>query len=41
MHLPIKQFGQWMHECREKLKMAEGDGGRFLGNSALAFSEIA
>ena len=30
-----------MHGSQEKLKMAEGDGGRFLGNCALEFSEIA
>jgi len=38
---PYKNFGQWMHESREKLKMAEGDGGQFLGNRALEFSEIS
>jgi len=29
-----------MHGSQEKLKMAEGDGGQFLGNHALEFSEI-
>jgi len=38
MHLPIKQIGQWMHQSREKVKMAEGDGGRFLENRALEFA---
>jgi len=30
-----------MHRSREKLKMVEGDGGRFLGNHALEFFEIS
>ena len=30
-----------MHEFREKLKIVEGDGGRFLGNRALEFAEIS
>jgi len=30
-----------MHRYREKIKMAEGDGGLFLGNHALEFAEIA
>jgi len=30
-----------MHGSREKLKMAEGEGGRFLGNHVMEFVEIA
>jgi len=30
-----------MHGSRGKLKMAEGDGGQFLGNRVLEFVEIA
>ena len=30
-----------MHESREKIKMAESDGGQFLENHALEFVEIA
>lgn len=36
-----KKIGQWMHGSREKLKMAEGDGGRFLGNRALQLVKIS
>lgn len=30
-----------MHGSRGKLKMAEGDGGRFIGNHALKFTKIS
>lgn len=30
-----------MHGSRKKLTMDEGDGGQFLGNSALELAEIA
>ena len=41
MHLPMKQDFKWMQEYGENAKMAEGDGGQFLGNLALEFSKIA
>jgi len=30
-----------MHRSQEKLKMVEGDEGRFLGNHTLEFAKIA
>lgn len=40
MHLSMKPFFKWMHGYGENAKMAEGDGGQFLGKRALEFSEI-
>ena len=40
MHLPMKQIFKWMYGYLENAKMAEGDGGQFLGNCALEFVEI-
>lgn len=39
MHLPMKQFLKQMHGYGENEKMAEGDGGWFLGNRGPELAE--
>ena len=37
----MKQVLKWMHGYGENAKMADGDGGGFLGNRALEWAETA
>ena len=41
MHLPMKQVLKRMHRYGENGKMADGDGGQFLGNRAPELAETA